>query len=415
MQEKQPPVCSKCGYGNPGNFCPKCGAQQPSSKPHSEKPHRSPTAKRALVVAGVLLVIAIAGAGILISLGEKGERGKETIQSDISVAEHVQGETAKALQLMEYVHDNVCPSEIRSSTMAFRNNAVDEWNRLLYRTNNVEGLRGTQQEFDESKQALDTATRTLNTIEEYCAGEVISTPPPVFIWIGAEDRPMEHVCQMFQAKNGIGESLNLQLTREEWESIQGGTMPTADTGRDLSVYVDTEGLCGTDGTTGSSPQSATICDEPFRNQLARNPAAHNAIRMNQVKEQVQQALEECTAEVWNPVVIGAALNAPEGRDHWRGAMLPTPFDVGINNHRCATLGPTVGGAKPTTENRTIGDLSVPGGLIPFVSSTDPGSGRDEQNNIIVFFSSDVSRRPSDGAPCWMYVESIDRWFEGTQH
>ena len=168
------------------------------------------------------------------------------------------------------------------------------------------------------------------------------------------------------------------------------------------------------GGSSLAGSSVTSCDQVFKNQLVRQVAAHNASRMNQVKTQVQQRQDECTAEAWNPVVIGAALNASRGRDHWRGPMLPTPFDVGTNNHRCATLGPPVGGAKPTTGNRTIGGLSVPSGLIPFVSSTDPSSGRDEQNNIIVFFSSDASRRPSDGAPCWMYFERFGSWVSGSQ-
>ena len=31
MQEEQPPIC-KCGYENPGNFCPDCGVRQPKQR-----------------------------------------------------------------------------------------------------------------------------------------------------------------------------------------------------------------------------------------------------------------------------------------------------------------------------------------------------------------------------------------------
>ena len=31
MQQEQPPVC-RCGYENPGNFCPSCGVRQPGQR-----------------------------------------------------------------------------------------------------------------------------------------------------------------------------------------------------------------------------------------------------------------------------------------------------------------------------------------------------------------------------------------------
>ena len=29
MQQEQPPVYNRCGYQNPGNYCPSCGTRQP--------------------------------------------------------------------------------------------------------------------------------------------------------------------------------------------------------------------------------------------------------------------------------------------------------------------------------------------------------------------------------------------------
>lgn len=37
------------------------------------------------------------------------------------------------------------------------------------------------------------------------------------------------------------------------------------------------------------------------------------------------------------------------------------------------------------------------------------SGRDGDNNIIVYWSTDADERPSDGAACWMYVNRPGGW------
>ena len=71
--------------------------------------------------------------------------------------------------------------------------------------------------------------------------------------------------------------------------------------------------------------------------------------------------------------------------------------------------------------RTIGGLQVPPDLERFVSAdgTPPGSGlnsgRDGNNNIIIYFGGHGDERPSDGAPCWMYVERFGSWVSGTQN
>ena len=43
------------------------------------------------------------------------------------------------------------------------------------------------------------------------------------------------------------------------------------------------------------------------------------------------------------------------------------------------------------------------------------SGRDGNNNIIIYFGGHGDERPSDGAPCWMYVERFGSWVAGTQN
>ena len=66
---------------------------------------------------------------------------------------------------------------------------------------------------------------------------------------------------------------------------------------------------------------------------------------------------------------------------------------------------------------SIGGLAVPRGIVRFTSGgavANIGSGRDGENNIILFFSANNDFRPSDGANCWMYVERFGSWVAGSQ-
>ena len=166
--------------------------------------------------------------------------------------------------------------------------------------------------------------------------------------------------------------------------------------------------------------STTVsCDEVFKNQLVRQQAAGSANRMNQVKVQVQQRQsEECASEVWDPIIIADVQTA------WTGTGVadidkPVAFAAGnggltdANGGQCATLAPTTAGTPPFSERR-IGTLSVPPGLERFTTAAALNSGRDGENNIIVYFSQDPDKRPSDGAPCWMYVERLGTWVSGNQ-
>ena len=61
----------------------------------------------------------------------------------------------------------------------------------------------------------------------------------------------------------------------------------------------------------------------------------------------------------------------------------------------------------------IGTQEIPSGLIvgevKTAAKTRTKSGRDSENNIIVYFNLDVSSRPSDGASCWMYYARLKAW------
>ena len=182
---------------------------------------------------------------------------------------------------------------------------------------------------------------------------------------------------------------------------------------------------------GSSIGGTTTvsCDNVFQNQLVRQQAAGNAQRMNQVKVQVQQRqAEECASEVWNPIVITGADLAGTTSPGWggtyagRGTSVSPPGTFAADKAKCGSDAVTTGSSSTDAfRDRTIGGLAVPPGLERFVSAgaanskgASLNSGRDGENNIIVYFSGHGEERPSDGAPCWMYVARLGNWVAGTQ-
>ena len=173
--------------------------------------------------------------------------------------------------------------------------------------------------------------------------------------------------------------------------------------------------------------SVTSCDQVFKNQLVRNQAAGSGARMNQIKVQVQQRQEECAAEVWGPLIITGTDLAKDVRPGWggsyagRGTGIAVPTTYAADQAKCGTLAKDVS-AGDDFNTRTIGGLQVPPDLERFVSAGGTGdlgkslnSGRDGNNNIILYFGGHGDERPSDGAPCWMYVERFGNWVSGTQN
>ena len=171
--------------------------------------------------------------------------------------------------------------------------------------------------------------------------------------------------------------------------------------------------------------STTVsCDEVFRNQLVRQQAAGTAQRMNQVKVQVQQRqADECSAEVWDPIAIpdpdtaySVATGGWTGTPPTNHGLLATAIGAAPAANTASTYAFCAqAGGHPTIPNpqRTIGGLSVPTGLFS-MTSVDPRSGRDGENNIILYFTSDPDHRPQDGAACWMYVERLGNWITSLQ-
>ena len=132
------------------------------------------------------------------------------------------------------------------------------------------------------------------------------------------------------------------------------------------------------------------CDQLLRNQLVFQRGASTAGRMSEVIRQIQAQRDNCVSELWNPVVSDASAILATG---CYGAIT-TPLY-----------------ASPLAAK--IGDLTVPRSLYTgFTVGTDKiraTSGRDSDNNIIVYWS--ATQPPADASTCWLYVDRLNVWDE----
>ena len=68
MQEEQPPVYNRCGYQNPGNYCPNCGTRQPEpwspwgSAPLPWKPAVAVLTLVRVLILVILIILTLANA-----------------------------------------------------------------------------------------------------------------------------------------------------------------------------------------------------------------------------------------------------------------------------------------------------------------------------------------------------------------
>ena len=154
------------------------------------------------------------------------------------------------------------------------------------------------------------------------------------------------------------------------------------------------------------------CDGILRSQLLVQRGASTATRMNQVVSQIQAQRDECPEDVWDPEVIDAELLAP-------------PAD-GTQCWSTSAAAPVLGGV-PGTEGTDgkVGDTQVPRSLrvgntdgVAGARGTPVGtgtvratSGRDSSNNILVFWSGNADRRPTDSSTCWLYSSRLRTWDE----
>ncbi len=129
------------------------------------------------------------------------------------------------------------------------------------------------------------------------------------------------------------------------------------------------------------------CDGILRDQLVINREASDADRVNIVVRRIQSRFEDCDEVLWSPVAVDSVYSSD----------LDFCFDSGLDS---------------------VSGVEVPRGLLRrgAFSASRLVSGRDARNNIIVHWrvpsSGVASGFPSDGAVCWLYVNSIETWVEG---
>lgn len=131
------------------------------------------------------------------------------------------------------------------------------------------------------------------------------------------------------------------------------------------------------------------CDQLLRNQLKFQRGASTAARMNEVIRQIQNQGDSCMAEHWNPMV-----------DDTTGTpgILNCFEDVATATGNIAAVGITIVPAGLRTDSN----------LAKQVRTT---SGRDSDNNLIVYWSSEMTKRPADGSVCWLYAAHLNVWDE----
>ena len=143
-----------------------------------------------------------------------------------------------------------------------------------------------------------------------------------------------------------------------------------------------------------------VCDQLLRNQLVFQRNATTAARMNEVVRLIQEHRDECNPEDWNPNVVDATEEKP--RDHGPDGMAGTADDIAA-----------LGASHPNCATPTIGRRTVPAGLMGNEGKPRLESGRDTDNNIIVYFNNvDNHLRPSDSSKCWMYLSRLNEWTAG---
>ena len=169
------------------------------------------------------------------------------------------------------------------------------------------------------------------------------------------------------------------------------------------------------------------CDTVLRQQLIFQRAASNENRINQVISRIQaQNSDTCSADVWNPRVHDANFVSTTVGPY-AGSAIAVPGTLaagtGFGCFQYNVLGfaadgsiePTAGSpADAAGRDATIGSTMVPASLRNgnnLDSVVRSSSGRDSQNNVIIYWAGTSEERPADNARCWLYVRSLRTWDE----
>ena len=128
------------------------------------------------------------------------------------------------------------------------------------------------------------------------------------------------------------------------------------------------------------------CDQLLRNQMVFQRGANTSARMQETVRHISQR-DECGPQTWNPVVD--------------------------DTNRIGSQGCWTSESQTERQNSPkVGNLDVPGSLFQgqdLTSKVADLSGRDGDNNVIIYWSSRPGERPSDRAACWMYVSRLNSW------
>ena len=152
------------------------------------------------------------------------------------------------------------------------------------------------------------------------------------------------------------------------------------------------------GGTSLRVQSGEDCDGLLKSQLVLQRGANTPGRMNEVVRQIQNQRDACVEELWSPAVLtGTSLPARHCFEHSAAA---TNGVTGTDS---------TGSPKGHIENTLVpSGLRLENNLSKEVRHV---SGRDADNNIIVYWSATSGRRPADQAECWLYVSRLQVWSE----
>ena len=139
------------------------------------------------------------------------------------------------------------------------------------------------------------------------------------------------------------------------------------------------------GGVALDTQVGLNCDSVLRNQLVFQRGASTKDRMQVVISQIQSQQQECAKDVWDPEAIDIVTS---------GTMAGKCYSA------------TAGAVVPTI----VGDQELPDGL-KREDKARTTSGRDSENNIIVYWAETETKRPSDAASCWLYFARLRSWHE----
>ncbi len=160
------------------------------------------------------------------------------------------------------------------------------------------------------------------------------------------------------------------------------------------------------GGVAMETQVGQNCDNILRNQLIFQRGASTDKRMQVVIAQIQSQQQECASDVWDPEVINMGTVTAGVVAKGAAGVLGQCY-LAVGGH-AAVKDADVGTIK-------IGDQSLPESLVR-ASAKDQNfprttSGRDSENNIIVYWADSVAKRPSDAASCWLYYARLRAWHE----